>query len=458
MPDPQKFDPNGSYASAHTAKAAFNPSGDYAPASVDVAAISKATGLSAQPKPFSSEWFKQGLWRTAASIADVAPAAGATIGAMIGAPEGPVAAIGGAGVGGGGGTALQQMIRRGLGYPNAPQTSAQAAQDITKQATTQAAIQGATELLPFAAGPLKRSAETQYERALAPTTAKNKVIASKIAPELIQRGEYGSLGGLNQAAQDQAAQIKPHLDTAYGNVAPAATRGSGTQIVNDLEGLKGKYIVNGIPANPQAINAITGVQEIVQQFGQDIAPDDLRKLKSIFDDPVAQKGGYAGADLASAHTLQAQKVAANSIRSIMSSASPDVAALNKELSFWLNVQKVTKDSAIRQTGQAGGLTKVLTPVAAGAAAATTGVQFGAHAGVEAGLLAGLTAAAYQVTRSTAWRTASAVAKDSFAEALARGDVGAVTALASRFGVAGAQSYFQPNQGATGGSDNRQSGQ
>lgn len=433
------------------------------PVSADVAAVSKTSGISAQPKPFSEEWFRQGLWRAAASIADAAPAAGATIGAMVGAAGGggaasAPAAIGGAGMGGAGGAALQQIMRRELGYPNVPQTSEQAAQDIAKQGTTQAAIQGATELLPFGAGPLKNAAETQYERALAPTTAKNKAITQKIVPELIQRGEYGSLQGLHETAQAEAAQIKPQLDVAYSATPAIATIGSGKQIVQDLEGMKSKYMIQGMPANPQAIDSINGVQDIVRQYGADIAPDDLRKLKSIFDDPVAQRGGYAGADLASAHTLQAQRVAANSIRNIMGQASPDVAALNKELSFWLNVQKVTGQSALRQTGQAGGLSKVLTPLAAGSAAATTGVQFGPHAGMEAGAVAALTAAAYQVTRSPLWRTASAVAKDSFADALARGDVGAVTSLASRFGVAGAQSLFQPAQNATGGANNPQGGQ
>lgn len=393
--------------------------------------LNKTSGISAQPKPFSKEWFKQGAWRAGASTADVAPAAGATAGGMIGSTGGPLSAVGGAGMGGMGGAALQQIIRRLLGYPDVPQTSGDAAKDITKQGVTQAAIQGATELLPMAAGPLQRTAETQYEKALAPTTKANKAITQKITPELIRRGEHGSLDELMQTAKGKIAELNPQLDTAYGATPASKTVGSGPKIVQDLENLKGKYIVNGQVAQPQAVKAIEGIQDIVRQQGADINPDSLRKLKSIFDDPVAQRGGYAGADLTSAYALKAQKAAANSIRKIMGKASPDVAELNKEITFWLNVQKVTRESGLRQTGQQGGLLKVLSPLGMGAAASTTGLQFGATRGIEAGIATALTTAAAQVMRSPMWRTASAVYKDSFARALARGSVGETAALLAR---------------------------
>lgn len=404
--------------------------------------LGKTSGISAQPKPFSKEWFEQGLWRAGASTADIAPAAGATAGGMIGSSGGPLSAVGGAGMGGMGGAALQQIIRRLLGYPDVPQTSGQAAKDIAKQGTTQAAIQGATELLPLAAGPLKNAAETQYERALAPTTKANKVITQKIAPELIRRGEHGSLDDLMQTAKSKIADLNPQLDAAYSATSPARTVGSGTKILQDLDALKGKYMVNGQVAQPQAIKAIEGIQDIVRKQGADINPDSLRKLKSIFDDPVSQRGGYAGTDLTTAYALKAQKVAANSIRDVMSGASPDVAALNKEISFWLNVQKVTRESGLRRIGQQGGLTKILGPLAAGTAGAVTGAHFGTEAGVGAAITAELAALASQAVRSPAWRTASAVYKNEFAMALARGDVGRASALSARLAEVARQGATQ----------------
>jgi hypothetical protein len=549
----------GKYVKAHQAILSQNTTNN---------TLQKTSGISAQPKPFTLPWLKQGAWRAAASTADAMPAIGGTVGSMIGATAGGGAAsvpgaIGGAGMGGAGGAAAQQIMRRLLGFPDVPQTSGAAAQDITKQGATQAAIQGATEVLPFAAGKLKNAAEGQYERALSPTTKINKAITKKIVPELIQRGEAGSLEGMGNSAADKIDELNPALDRAYAaataqharpkikgllNAAPtsiplgpppqpgempigvfpaeqyprssvssgepparlaqelgpaantipariyrpayksttefgnvlgdveqpttgvmqsrdpnvinqvypqtgkpypwmpdSSVKGAGTKILSDLENLKGEYTVDGSPASPQAVNAISGVQNIVKQFGSDISPNSLRKLKSIFDDPVAQRGGYAGADLATAYTLKAQKAAADSIRGIMSQASPDVAALNKEISFWLNVQKVTSESGLRKTGQEGGLMKVLTPMAAALAGGGGAAAGGAQVGIEAGVLTALTGYAAQAIRSPTWRTASAVLKDRFANALARGDVKAVTGLLGRFGVAAAGSQTSTQQ-------------
>lgn len=390
--------------------------------------------MQAQPKPWTYPWLKGKLVNAEDAFSAALPAGGAMIGGIAGAPGGPAGAIGGAGIGGMGGAAAKQIMRRVLGF-GGPSTTDEAAKDIMGEGAIQGGIQAATEGLPLLAGPLKNAAASQYERALAPTTKPNKVIARKITPELINRGEYGSLGGLEDRAAQQAAVYRPQLDAAYQAMPVQSTAGSGPQIVQALENLKGKYTVQGMPANPTAVNAISGVQDVVKQYGNDIAPDSLRKLKAIFDEPVASRGGFAGGDLTTAYTLKAQKAAGNSIRGILGQASPDVAALNKEISFWLDVQRVTSQSGLRQTGQAGGLLKVLSPLGVGAAGAMTGAQYGAHVGVEAGAAAALTTAAIQITRSPLWRTGSAVLKDRLADALARGSVGEVSALAARFGIA-----------------------
>lgn len=403
--------------------------------------LSKATSVIAPPKPFTKEWFQQGLWRAGAGTADLAPAAGATAGGMIGAGGGPLSAVGGAGMGGMGGAALQQILRRMLGFPDVPQTSGEAAKDIAKQGTEQAAVQGLTELMPGAGRAVEGAAEKQYARALYPTTKEAKVLTRKVAPELIRRGEWGGIDSLMNTAKEKIDALRPELDVAYGRTPTTATAGSGTKIMQELDALKSKYIVNGQPAAPQAIKAIEGVQDIIRAQGADIDPKSLRKLKQIFDPPVAHGGGFIGADLSTHYTLQAQKAAADSIRDLMGKANPDVAALNKEISFWLNVQKVTSESRLRQVGQQGGLVKVLTPLAAGGAASTTGLHFGPTAGIEAGVGVALATAAAQMVRSPAWRTLSAIGKDRIAMALARGDVQQVAALGARLGLAGVQSAF-----------------
>lgn len=405
----------------------------------------KPTAMRAAYKPWSKEWLKEKLYRGGFETTEALPAAGATIGGMIGGAGGSVpGAIGGAGFGGMGGDAAKQILQR-LIFGVGPKTSGEAAQSITKQGAIQGVVQGFTEAIPGASGPIERAAETQYERALAPTTKFNKAITKKITPELIQRGERGSLEGLEERAAGEAGKIKPKLDAAYGQTPASATTGSGTTIFQDLEKLKGKYVVQGKVANPAAVNAIAGVQDVVKQYGADIDPVSLRQLKSIFDEPVAAKGGYAGGDLTTAYTLKAQKVAGNSIRKIMHQASPDVAALDKEVSFWLNVQRVTSQSALRQTGQAGGLLKTLAPLAGSVGVATGVATHSGEAGIEAGIIATLTGLAAQAVRSPAWRTASAVLKDRFADALARGSVGDVLALSARFGGVALEGKQPPTQ-------------
>lgn len=239
-------------------------------------------------------------------------------------------------------------------------------------------------------------------------------------------------------------QVFPQTGS-YPKLPESSVKGAGTSILNDLEALKGRYTVEGLPASPQAVNAINGVQDIVRQYGPDISPNSLRKLKGIFDDPVAKAGGFAGSDLSTRYTLNAQKAAADSIRGIMAKASPDVAALNKEITFWLNVQTVTRESGLRRTGQEGGLTKVLSPLAGALAGGAGFLGSSPQVGVEAALGTTLAGYAAQAMRSPAWRTASAVLKDRFAQALANGDVQAVTGLLARFGVVamGSQTSAQP---------------
>lgn len=495
--------------------------------------------------------------------ANALPAAGATVGSVIGGTGGTLAepgggsalgAVGGAGVGGMAGEAGKQLLNTMLyGQRGAPPTPQAALSDISKQGAGQAAVQGLAELLPFLAGPLKNAAVSQYERALSPTTKANKYITQQVAPELIQRGEYGSLGAMEDRASQNAESLRPQLNQAYEELTaqtarkpvrgllPAGTTeiplgekpvppempgqlneasqmprrnvvsgqpseqlqqqlgptagtipariyrpmystatpelpeteafsgpgvmqtrdprvanqinppsgsypnlpssyipGSGKEIISDLENLKSTYQVEGKDANNAAVNAISGVQDVVRQYGNDISPNSLRKLKQIFDDPVAQRGGYSGTDLGTAYTAQAQKAAADSIRSILHQASPNLAALDRETHFWLQVQQVTSQSGLRKTGQEGGLVRALGLPFLSGIGGMTGMQLG-H-GAEGAGVGALTAVATMIVRSPAWRTASAVAKDRLADALARGDVGAVSALATRFGVAGLQSY------------------
>lgn len=421
------------------------------------------TSIAPAPKPFTLPWLKQKFYDMAVPGANALPAAGATVGSVIGGAGGTLAepgggsalgAVGGAGVGGMAGEAGKQLLNTMLyGQRGAPPTSQQAMGDISKQGIGQAAAQGLVELLPFLSGPLKNAATSQYERALAPTTKINKAITQEIAPQMIDRGLSGSLEGMQGTAEKNIAQLNPELNNAYQQAAsfptssgtlPAKVQGAGDQVISDLENIKQTYMPEGKVAQPQAVSAIQGVQDLVKQYGSDIDPNTLRRLRQIFEEVPAQKGAYAGADLSTNYTLNAQQAAADSIRGILNS-NPDIGALNKEISFWLDVQRVTRDSGLRQTGQEGGLLKSLWPLGAAVAGGAAGATHSAEAGAGAAASTFLATQAAKAIRSPAWRTLSAVAKDRFAEALASGNVGAVSALVGRFGLGAVQSLPQSTQ-------------
>ena len=405
--------------------------------------------MKAAPAPFTMPWLKSKAYTIADAATEGLPAAGATAGALIGGgvgtgtapgPGTAAGAVGGAGIGGMAGEAARQLIRRALGF-EAPATSQEAAGEIAKQGAIQGGVQTGAELLPMAAPALEKAAIGQYTRALSPTQAANKVTAQKIVPEMIDRGITGTLPSIENQAERGISAVKPDLDAAYAAMPASATKGSGTQVLADLDKLKGRFMVGGKVARPEAINAIEGVQDIIRQYGADIDPQSLRQLKEIFDDPVASRGGFAGADLTTKYQLRAERAAGNSIRNILHQASPDVANLDKEISFWLDVRKVVQSSSLRKTGQAGGLFKVLSPLGEVASGAIVGAAHGPTMGLETAGALMLGDMAIRAVRSPLWRTTSAVVKDGLADALARGDVGRVASLVTRAGLA-AQTYAQ----------------
>ena len=434
----------------------------------------KATSMRAAPKPLSKEWWKQQYLNAVDKGTSYLPAAGATAGGIIGGGSGAFdfgstsipGAIGGAGFGGMGGEALKQIIRRAV-LGQGPATAGDAARDITTAGITNAAVEGVGHMFPSLSGPLESMATRQYEKALAPTTKEMKATAQDIVPGLIERGEMGSIEGLEKKAGAKAAEIRPKLNQEYQNLEQSLPKlpvrgpggrmaksnvgqlgGAGRQVISDLDKLKTKYFVKDAAgqmqnANPEAVQAIEKVQGIVKQYGQNISPTSLRQLKQVFDEPVAHAGGYGAADLDTHYALNAKKAAANSIRDILHQASPNLAALDKEISFWLDVQKVTSETALRRTGQAGGLMKVLSPLAYGTAVDAGLTYGGVGHGLQAGTVTVLTVLASQMMRSPLWRTSSAVFKDRVADALASGSIEQVGMLAARLGIASSRNNGQP---------------
>ena len=438
----------------------------------------EAQKISPQPKMFSKAWWKQRATNIEQAATEALPglgaSAGATAGGIAGVPAGPVGVFGGevagAGLGGMAGTGLKQILRRALGW-EAPATGREAAAEMGREGMTQMGTQIPFSMMPAAAPMLKRSAESSYYKALAPTKERTKEIARDVVPGLIKRGEVGSIESLERRATERARELSPELTKEYGAFERTSPKlpargaggrmqatgvgqvaGAGTTIVKDLETLKGKYMAkdalgNRIVANQQAVDSISGVQDIVKKFGPNISPTSLRQLRQIFDEPVAKAGAYEGVDLATHYTLNAKEAAANSIRKIIHSGDINISELDKEVHFWLDVQRVTSETARRRVGQSGGLVNVFAPLAIGAAAETGVTAFGGSAahGIEAGVGTAALILATRMIRSPQWRTLSAVTKDRIAGYLASGSVRELSALATRLGIAAERVGQEPEK-------------
>jgi hypothetical protein len=285
---------------------------------------------------------------------------------------------------------------------------------------------GAGKALDTAVPALQKSATTQYIKALSPTKAKNKFIAQKIAPEMIQRGVSGSLEGIREQARTAMDDVGPQIDQAIKAI-PQAKQLAIQPVLDALESYKQEGTVQGIKVDPDLVKRADQLQRIVKQFGPDISYESLNRVRRIWDAKVAKAGGYAGQTLSEGSMIDAMREGATAIRSELAKDRPDIAKLNSEYSFWSKVQQVTGDTIQRRSGQEGALMPKLAGIG-GAAASHTPMGIAMYA-------------LGRVVQSPRWRTFSAVKKTQIANAIAAGDAAAVTKLA---GV-GASAYGAQQQ-------------
>jgi hypothetical protein len=188
-------------------------------------------------------------------------------------------------------------------------------------------------------------------------------------------------------------------------------------------GANGKAVALGEEAetalrNAESLASTLDQVAVVDANGlKQIPVKKLREMRQYFDDIAARAKRYQGTDLAAANKAEAYGKAADAIRNEFAKADPDLAALNKEFSFWKNVEKVTDETIMRREGQAKPLGRKLAEGAGAIAGASQGGIMGAVLGKYA------LSALETVTTSPAWRTLSAVTKNKLADAIAKGQVG-----------------------------------
>jgi hypothetical protein len=255
----------------------------------------------------------------------------------------------------------------------------------------------------------RESGSQQMQRVLGPTTKENKAIAAKVAPEMAERGVMAvTRKGLEAKASAKMDEVGQQIDDFYQSQ-PAGTSIPTQPILDHFEQGKQAFMgSNGEVFDQGAIDRIDALKQVVQQFGPDVPVDDIVKLRRLWDGQVAQAKGFYGKTLAEGSAIEAKRAAAGAIREELAKQYPDLDKINKEYSFWANVQKVVGETNVRKASQAPPLGE--TVLAAGAMA---------KGGPSWGLAM---AALRRAMTSTAWGTFSASTKFKIADLLADGNV------------------------------------
>lgn len=278
---------------------------------------------------------------------------------------------------------------------------------------------------------LKEGAQRQMARVLGPTTKENKAITERVVPELLDRGFKGATRkSLHAQAAFNLAKTGKALETALDAVPKGTTVNTGP-IVKHLDDAKQAFVVNGVEIDPTAVRRLDGLKETITQLGADVDYRSLRRVRQIYDQIVADARGFHGKTVAEGSTLDAQRELANAIRRELAKATPDVAKVNKEYSFWANVEKVLGDTLERTQSQS----KPLGEQVIRAAATGGGVTGFAMGSPEATGLAVAIAGLNKVIRTPAWNTWSAGKKHQLATLMASGKFDEAVAMLSRGGAA-----------------------
>jgi len=204
---------------------------------------------------------------------------------------------------------------------------------------------------------LEKSAIAQYSQALAPTTKETKFLTNRITPELLKRGEKSlTLQGLENKAQTNLTKIGQKLDDAESSINPQIQVKT-QKVLDDLNKYEEQFYTTNnkgqrIALEPDKIAATRELKSIIQQFDGSASFESFQKAKRIWAETISEAKGYAGKSFTEGSKLKVKDVATDAIRQELAKNFPDLDKLNKEYSFWKNVEKVTSETLKRKTGQA----------------------------------------------------------------------------------------------------------
>lgn len=303
---------------------------------------------------------------------------------------------------------------------------------------------------------LKDAAQKKVVQALGPTKERFKAMAERLAPEMLKRGLGGSRQALQQKAVETLEVVGDDLDQAlatHGGQPVTVDRVSRaletakdafrtTKEMTLTEAISKKYVLmkpggvslapgstmlpNGlvqvmVEFEPRAIRQLSGLQKVIDDLGPVATVEQMTGLRRAWDKVVAQAGGYAhraggaiGVPLQDQSEAFAKREGAGAIRKLLADEVPDLAAINKEYSFWKNLDDVLTQTLQRTQAQAPGLGKQIAEVGGAAAAASHGLGAAAATGKVAKM-------ANAVFTSPRWRFIDANLRNKLADAMVSGN-------------------------------------
>lgn len=268
---------------------------------------------------------------------------------------------------------------------------------------------------------LKTAAESQYARALAPTTKEAKILTQRVVPELLKKRVVGGMEKIGDIAREGVEKYGGQIEEAVENI-PQAAKVAIKPVVDTIDNFKNQFIVAGKIISKKGVKVADDLKNVIEQFGEEIGQRDLIGVRRIIDKEVQAGKGFLG--VKNTLGVEARKEMVDSIRTTLAEANPKLAEINKKFSFWKNVEKVVTGTSQRKVGQSGGLRKTVAEVSGAVVGSPLGVAGSFITGKAAGLLEkGLS--------SPAWNTVSAVAKNELAKAISENSVKKVTTIMAK---------------------------
>ena len=275
---------------------------------------------------------------------------------------------------------------------------------------------------------LSKSAEKSMAEALRPTKEILKRKTEKIVPRLLKEKEIiYSLKSFAEKAQSKVDEFGTEIGNIIDNI-PEGTAVKTENILKSLDNFKSQFKIGDVVVEPAGAAAADILHGIVKQFGEEIPVKDVIKLRRIWDNTVAMRGGFEkAADEITMLGVQAKKEATKAIREVLAKENPILDAANKEFSFWSNVLDVSEASALRTQAQSGLLRK--------AAGAIPGALAGAEAGIgKAAALAFIGSKLTSLMGSPVWKSTSAVVKKQLADSFVDGNIAKFIQSVKRSGI------------------------